>query len=175
MSGSNKEPAGLKTEAGPLLQKSAFGLYALLGLAMALSAFLPFRVLRSGGVEVAFTGMQFTNNLAWIVVASGAGSFLVGMWGLLGRWAPAYSVWLPPSTGLVFAGFFLLLFFQATPSISGNNYVLVSDPTVWKAMKTSSIETALGTGLFVATGASVLMAALSYPVFRIFRNRRTAK
>ena len=146
-----------------------FAVYALSGLGMALSAWLPYRVLTVGSTEITFSGMQFTGNLAWILVACGVGAVALGIVGLAGRHAPAYSVLIPPATGLVFAGFFLLLFFQMTPTLSGQKYVLVTDLLTWQMIKSQDPRTALGLGLMLTTATSVVMAALAYPVFRMFR------
>ena len=72
-----------------------FAVYALCGLGMAVSAWLPYRVLTVGSTEITFSGMQFTENLAWILVACGVGSTALGIVGLVGRHAPAYSVLIP--------------------------------------------------------------------------------
>jgi hypothetical protein len=147
-----------------------FAVYALCGLGMAVSAWLPYRVLTMGSTEITFTGMQFTENLAWILAACGVGSMALGIVGLVGRRAPAYAVLIPPATGLVFAGFFLLLFFQMSPTHSGQKYVLVTDLLTWQMIKSQDPRAALGLGLMLTAVSSVVMAALAYPVFRMFRS-----
>lgn len=152
------------------MHHALFAVYALCGVGMAASAWLPFRVLSVGSTQITFSGMQFTGNLAWILVACGIGAVGLGILGLIGKRAPAYSVVLAPATGLVFAGFFLLLLFQASPSLGGQKYVMVSDAHAWQMVRSEAPRAVMGLGLILTSATSVVMAALAYPIFRFFRS-----
>lgn len=161
-------------QTGKTFERLAYALFALTGLSLLVSPFLPYRVLMTGGASVSYSGMELTRNLSWILTAMGLISFLVGLVGAMGRRIPSYAVLLAPGCAVLFSGFFLLLFLQLAPSVEGQRYVLVTDMKAWGLAARHQIESSMGSGLMLSLAASLLSAVLAYPVFRLSRTAKTA-
>jgi hypothetical protein len=148
------------------LYRGLAGLFAITGVLLAVSSWIPFWKISAGDRLATFSGMQVTGHLTWGLVATGALACIFGGAMALGRSVPRYVFALLASTSVVLAGFFALLVNQLSPSDGHTRLVLLADTALWSTFQHTTVQAHFGVGLYLAAGAALFMVALTYPLTR---------
>lgn len=136
-------------------------IYAILGLFIAISPWLPFRYVEAQSITQNFSGLQTAGNFALALTVVGGGAFFVGISFLVKKPAPRYVPILFSITALVLSAFFCLLVRQETPTVDQQRLVLIFNESLWKEVRHLQTGSGWGNGLFAAALCSVFMCLLT--------------